>query len=342
MKEKLLTPSYLLSSDGEVSEAGYHFLPVKTYEREVIAASRLRIKEWDYYYVGNRDIGFAFTVDDNGYMSLFSASFFDFKESFYRERSTMGAFPLGRLSLPPSPEKGDIHLAKSGFAFDFVIDGTARHLKAKVRNFFPGQDLEGSIDLVEENPNWMCIVTPFTKKGHFYYNCKKNCFKATGHFKIGVKEYDLGEHAHGVLDWGRGVWTYKNTWYWSSASDELPDGTPVGFNLGYGFGDTSAASENMFFLGKKAYKLGRVSFEIPTGAGGRDDFLREWKIVDEEGRLELSFKPSLYRHNDANALLIRSNQNQVFGLFEGTIEIEGHRLAIPPIFGFAEKVMNRW
>ncbi len=49
-----------------------------------------------------------------------------------------------------------------------------------------------------------------------------------------------------VLDWGRGVWTYKNTWYWGSASG-LVDGVPFGFNIGYGFGDTSAASENMLF-----------------------------------------------------------------------------------------------
>ena len=44
-----------------------------------------------------------------------------------------------------------------------------------------------------------------------------------------------------ILDWGRGVWTYKNTWYWSSATGEI-DGVPFGFNLGYGFGDTSKAT----------------------------------------------------------------------------------------------------
>ena len=44
------------------------------------------------------------------------------------------------------------------------------------------------------------------------------------------------------MDWGRGVWTYHNTWYWSSASGEL-DGVPFGWNLGYGFGDTAAATE---------------------------------------------------------------------------------------------------
>ena len=45
-----------------------------------------------------------------------------------------------------------------------------------------------------------------------------------------------------VLDWGRGVWTYKNTWYWGSASG-LVDGEPFGFNIGYGFGKSGEVPE---------------------------------------------------------------------------------------------------
>lgn len=51
----------------------------------------------------------------------------------------------------------------------------------------------------------------------------------------------------GGLDWGRGVWTYDNIWYWGSGSGEV-DGHRFGFNIGYGFGDTSAASENVIFM----------------------------------------------------------------------------------------------
>ena len=74
-----------------------------------------------------------------------------------------------------------------------------------------------------------------------------------------------------MLDWGRGVWTYHNTWYWGSASGQV-DGVPFGWNIGYGFGDTSAASENMLFYGGKAHKLSQVTFHIPQ-RDGRDDFL---------------------------------------------------------------------
>ncbi|MEI3102134.1 MAG: DUF2804 family protein [Oscillospiraceae bacterium] len=65
-----------------------------------------------------------------------------------------------------------------------------------------------------------------------------------------------------MLDWGRGVWTYHNTWYWGSASYHV-NGVPFGWNIGYGFGDTSAASENMLFYKGKAHKLSQVKFNIP-------------------------------------------------------------------------------
>ena len=48
----------------------------------------------------------------------------------------------------------------------------------------------------------------------------------------------------GTLDWGRGVWTYDNTWYWGSGNADI-NGNSFGFNIGYGFGNTSAATENV-------------------------------------------------------------------------------------------------
>ena len=81
----------------------------------------------------------------------------------------------------------------------------------------------------------------------------------------------------GVLDWGRGVWTYHNTWYWGSASGQV-EGVPFGWNIGYGFGDTSAASENMLFYGGKAHKLSQVRFHIPHAGGAGGLSLSPWTL----------------------------------------------------------------
>ena len=186
----------------------------------------------------------------------------------------------------------------------------------------------------------MVIATPFKKKKHFYYNQKINCLKANGYFKFGEEIFDLGK-CYGDLDCGRGVWTYKNTWYWSSLNSTLK-GKPFGWNLGYGFGDTSNASENMVFYGDKVFKLDDVRFDIPLTADGKDDFMAPWTFRSLGGDIRIDFQPIYNRHANTNALIIRSNQNQVFGLFKGYFLLDGQEVYFEDLPGFAEKVYNKW
>ena len=145
-----------------------------------------------------------------------------------------------------------------------------------------------------------------------------------------------------VLDWGRGVWTYQNTWYWGSASGYV-DGVPFGMNLGYGFGDTRAATENMLLYDGVAHKLDQVDFGIPKDAAGKDDLLAPWHVTDNLDRLDLTFTPILDRAAYTGAVVLESNQHQVFGRFDGTAVLDdGTALTIRGLRGFAEKVKNRW
>ena len=146
-----------------------------------------------------------------------------------------------------------------------------------------------------------------------------------------------------MLDWGRGVWTYENTWYWSSAAYVLPSGTPFGWNLGYGFGDTSAASENMLFHAGTAHKLGGIKFEIPGEAEGKERYTEPWKFTSDDGRFEANFVPVLDRASCADVKLIKSDQHQVFGRFTGKAVLDnGTVVEFADFPGFAEKVSNKW
>lgn len=83
---------------------------------------------------------------------------------------------------------------------------------------------------------------------------------ASGSVNFGGQVYEFNsETDFGTLDWGRGVWTYDNTWYWGSGNQRI-NGKPFGQHIGYGFGDTSAASENMLFYNGPAHKLDDVNF----------------------------------------------------------------------------------
>ncbi|MCQ2743040.1 MAG: DUF2804 domain-containing protein [Bacilli bacterium] len=333
----------LLNEEGNLAEPGYAFGLVKSYDRSKIKAPKWRIKEWDYYYVGNKDYGVALTVADNGYMSLVSASILEFGDKPNQITMTsMGLFPMGKLKLPRDSRIGDVVYEKKGIVFKFTHEGSRRRLICNYPDFGEkGRFFHCDIYLEETNGRSMVIATPFKKKGHFYYNQKINNQKAGGYAKLGDKIYDFNKASYGVLDWGRGVWTYKNTWFWSSVNAEY-NGHKIGWNLGYGFGDTKAASENMFFFDDKAYKLLDVKFDIPVDDKNKDSFLETWNFRSSTGDIKVKFRPVLDRASDTNALLIRSNQHQVFGYFTGAIIADDVEYYFEDIPGFAEKVFNKW
>ena len=176
------------------------------------------------------------------------------------------------------------------------------------------------------------------KKGRFYYNQKINCMRAEGFAEYNGKRYEFHPEKHfGTLDWGRGVWTYDNTWYWGSGNCDV-DGHAFGFNIGYGFGNTKAASENVIFYDGVAHKIDDVTFVIPE-----DDYCKPWKFTSSDGRFEMDFMPLLDRSACLDYKLIVSDQHQVFGRMSGTTVLDdGTKVEIKDVLCFSEKVHNRY
>jgi len=51
MEQKKLTKGKLLNVFGNLEDTGYATTLIREYSREDIKASKMRIKEWDYYYM---------------------------------------------------------------------------------------------------------------------------------------------------------------------------------------------------------------------------------------------------------------------------------------------------
>ena len=337
-----LTEGKLLTN-GRLAQAGYSTSTVRHYDRRDIKGHAWRIKEWDYYIVTDGQKAVALTIADNSYMSLVSASFLDFTKPTFKTTSVMKWLTFGKLGLPSCPEQGDVHYADKRVQMSFEKGDDKRVLKCRFDKFLDGTPFECELTLTDFPQDQMTIATPFNKPHAFYYNTKINCMRASGYCTVKGERYEFDPSTSlGTLDWGRGIWTYKNTWYWSSLQTYLDDGRTFGFNLGYDFGDTTAASENMLFVDGIAHKLDRVTFDIPT-KNGKDDFMSTWLITDNEGRLDMTFTPILDRADKTDALIISSDQHQVFGMFNGTATLDdGTVLKISNALGFAEKVKNKW
>lgn len=345
-QHEIFSEQPLLDSNGNITEPGFAKKLYWQYDRYAIKASKLRIKEWDYYYIGTQDYGLCLTVSDVGYVSSLSVSLLKFGDSpFQLNDSELGILPLGKVKMPSTSVKGDVSTKAGTFDVTFNNDGAVRHLFGKYDNYCnSGKTLTFDVKLTDCPEESMVIATPFDKDKHFYYNQKINCMKAEGFVRYDDIDWSFNEQnkALATLDWGRGVWTYDNTWYWGSGQMVLDDGNVFGFNIGYGFGNTSAASENMLFYNGKAHKLDQVKFNIPK-KNGDYDYMSPWTFTSNDGRFEMSFKPVIDRVAPIDLKIMCMIPHQVFGLISGTATLDdGTVVTIKDKMVFAERVHNKW
>lgn len=336
-------PLPLHSGDGLLNQPGWARQALWRYQRSAVQASAWRIKEWDYYAVVSPEgYAIALTASNLGYAGLYAICFVDLANGRSYQTDALQALPLARHAFPEQAADGEIRFDSKKLSLQFVSEHGQRRLRfASTQLHGPdGRGIEGEICLSQSaDLESMNIATSWAEnRKAFYYNSKLNCLPASGGFDFGGKHYVLQpERDLAVLDWGRGVWTYNNTWYWASASGYL-DGVAFGFNLGYGFSDRSPATENLLLYDGKAHKLEQVEFHFD-----RSDWLKPWRVSSNDQRLALTFRPAVDRNSQLNLLAIASEQHQVFGYFSGQAVLDdGSVLQLQDFPGFAEEVRNRW
>ena len=329
----------LLDARGNLAEPGWSRRLLQKYDRGQIKAPKWRIKEWDYYLVMGKNFAGAFTISDDGYIGLQSVSLLWLGDKPWEHTETvLNLFPMGRLKLPSDSAAGDTVYEDKRLQMRFSPSTGARRITCHFANFWNGKPFECDITLAQPDMDSMVIATPWDKDGHFYYNQKINCMRASGWMEYDGVRYTFDPATDfGTLDWGRGVWTYDNTWYWGSGNADV-GGAAFGFNIGYGFGNTKAATENVLFYNGAAHKLDDVTFHIPEG-----DYMEPWTFSSSDGRFEMAFSPVLDRAAKIDFKLLVSDQHQVFGRMSGrAILDDGTPIEIKDVLCFAEKVHNRY
>ena len=94
----------------------------------------------------------------------------------------------------------------------------------------------------------------------------------------------------------------------------------------------------MLFYDGTAHKLDDVTFHIP-----KDSYMKPWIFTSSDGRFEMDFVPVLDRSAKTSAVIIESDQHQVFGRMTGKAVLDdGTLLEIRNLMCFAEDVHNRY
>jgi Protein of unknown function (DUF2804) len=344
MQTEITTPGPLLKDNGRLAQVGWMRQPLLDPNLErarfypIRALQFLRFKRWDYYAVFTPWHFFSATIADLGYAGNIFVYILDMHSGDLHEEGLV--VPLSRgVQLPRTSVEGTSSYKGQGVELSFRANGTRRELSVDWPAYHAGRGIKAEIELRHPaDHESMTIVIPIGER-RFYYNHKVNCLPAEGYLLYG----DIHEELHpsdslASLDWGRGVWEYRSFWNWASASGFLPDGRTVGLNLGAGFGDTSAATENCLVLDGKIHKLGKMTFDYDPG-----DYEKTWRFCDEQGRLDLDFKPFKGRLARTNLGIIFSEVHQMFGRYWGEVQADsGERVHLKGLIGFAEEHRARW
>jgi hypothetical protein len=343
-QRELLIPSPLLDPQGRLSQVGWARQPLLDCNLEharfyrLRAFQPLRLKRWDYYGLTTPTHFYSATLAHLGYIGQVFAYVIDLNSGDYHEETL--TIPLGRnVALPRNSREGESTFDNGRVRMAFRADPGGRRLSVSWPGFAKGKGLAAEAWLsLPSGHESMAIVIPIAGN-RFYYNRKVNCMPAEGWVEYaGERETIRPDKCLGNLDWGRGVWEYRSFWVWASASGFLPDGRTLGLNLGCGFGDTSAATENALILSGRIHKLGGVDIAYTSG-----EFMRPWRMNSPDGRLDLEFVPFQERVAKIDLKVLSSEVHQMFGRYRGTAQTdEGEVVRIEGLIGFAEEHHAKW
>ncbi len=340
-QREITEASRLLDSSGRLVQTGWARQPLLDCNMEdahtvgIRPLQRFRAKRWDYYGVTSPDGYFSVTLADLGYVGMAFVYLVDFDAASYHEESVIVP-PVRGVELARNSIVGDCSYSSKRVDVRFAVEDRGRRVTVRWDDF-DGFRLSADLyfSLAKDHESTV-IVTPIPGR-RFYYNRKINAMPVEGTLRIGSEVTALRtESSFGNLDWGRGVWEYNSFWVWASASGSIDDGRRVGLNMGYGFGDTSAATENTLLLDGRIHKLGDVIIDYTAS-----DFMRPWQM--RSARVDLEFTPFVERVAETKLVVIQSEVHQMFGRYTGTVLADdGENIPIDGIVGWAEEHHARW
>ena len=107
MNHEVTKKQKLLNESGNLNEPGYSKKEVFEYDRKQIKVAKWKIKEWDYYFVGNKNYGLCLTFGDNGYVGPLAFTHLDFNTRTEIDAPDIVALPLGKFKLPNTSSIGN-------------------------------------------------------------------------------------------------------------------------------------------------------------------------------------------------------------------------------------------
>ena len=332
----------LLAEDGRLLAAGWARHNIFRYDRDAVRHV-MRRKEWDFYQISDGrlmlQVSFA-NISLGGYASLVLVDL----RAGRTLVSDMAPFVGGkdRFVLPARGDVPNFVSFRVGKAL-FEVNTGAEHRRIRYENGDVSCDIQAEIPAGLEN---ITTVLPFDGyPDRYFMTTKQNCMPCEGTVRTKDGSWSFSrEDSFCILDWGRVCTPYSLVWYWGNGSGWIEDAQGgrhlFGFEITWGIGNESNATETCVFYDGKAHKVGAVDVETFPKP---DRYMEPWRFVSEDGRFDLTMQPFYDHHSDLNVLVMRMHSHQVHGLWSGKVTLDdGTVLEIRDLYAFCEYVENRW
>lgn len=330
MTERELTaPTTLCLPDGSLDPGAVGWSRTPLHDTSGIGRGlrdRGRNKRWEYWAVTSPTHIISVTVSSLDYAAVHGFWVHDRRTGVTVDRGRVGA--SGSAVLPASLGAGPARARMRGLEIDIeeVAGGT------RLRAAAPGLAVDVLATRGEDHES-LAVVVPWSRR-RFQYTVKDVGRPATGRVTVDGESTEL-QGAWAVLDHGRGRWHHSVRWNWAAAVGRT-DGHQLGLQFGARWTHGTGMTENAVILDGRVHKIS----ENVVWDYRRESPLEPWTITGSD--VDVTLTPE-YDHTSRTEFgIIGTRGDQVFGRFDGWVRVEGRRVAVDGLFGWAEDVANRW
>ena len=287
---------------------------------------RGRNKRWEYWAVVSPTHIVSVTVSSLDYAAVHGF--------WVRDRRTGETIDRGRVAGPwtaslPGSLGGGPARAKSG-PLEIDIRDEPGGTRLRARSTGVSVDVLAEADADHES---LAVVVPWSER-RFQYTVKDVGRRARGTVTVDGETTELVD-AWAVLDHGRGRWHHDVRWNWAAAVGQT-DGHQVGLQFGARWTDGTGMTENALIVDGHVTK---ISEDVVWGYD-LERPMDPWTIRGTD--VDLTVTPEYDHVSRTDLGPIGTRGDQVFGVFDGWIRVDGRRIEVRELFGWAEDVANRW
>lgn len=342
MQKKLTETQLLPDEQGRIIEAGWATDLVFDYQSRNIRNERMKIREWDSYILISSSGDYALTMHlaDNRAMGQASVCFYDIKNKTKYDLYNPKPLHGSSITLPKTSVSGSSVYKGLFCAFMYLVNSSDRHLYCKYSGVF-NTSLEANLHLTcESSSESVCVLLPMNNDAtQFCCNQVIPCMPVSGSVTVNSQIFEFNpEVDFAVLDWGRGVWT-ENCRRIHCVGNTVVDGKPFGFNIGYGFGNTYAGTENAFFYNGVCHKLDKVFIDYPSV----DDNYKTCTVRSNDGRFEMQIEPLYCCENNRDFAVVRQSEKVMFGRMSGIATADdGTKIEVKDMICYFEQSTGKY